>query len=156
MLVNLGIALRGLGRHVEATEVSRAALQLPCDSSTPDHVLWLALEERIDGRPGAWATRLFTTSTADTKSARFLRELERALGLVQSASPDRRLEAFLKAKHSITAVAKAASPIVDDRGAVFATYRRVVRRLAQQRGDLRAWLWAWGRCIGALRWRPRR
>ena len=59
MLINLVLALRGLGREADAGRVSRHALGLPADSCTPLHrPLACPWTSSLEGRSGEASARL--------------------------------------------------------------------------------------------------
>lgn len=58
MLHNLGLALRREDLRSQAMRVNAAALGLPADDTTPDHALWLSLDELVDGTTPTAVERL--------------------------------------------------------------------------------------------------
>ena len=93
MLINLVLALRGLGREADAGRVSRHALGLPADSCTPLHGLWLSLDELIEGRSGEASARLDGIDASSLRPTnRYLHGLALILATA-SSTPPRRLAA---------------------------------------------------------------
>lgn len=150
MLINLVIALRALGRDVEANQASQQALALPGDYTTVYHRLWLTLDEVLEGRPGV-VDPLAGTSAADLDPThRFLYALLQGLCSVQQAGPADRRPAFFAALRQWQQAAVQCSPLHQDRPAVARSYRRCVRRLARDCRAMTATLWSWWRCLFPL------
>lgn len=79
-LLNLALALRHLRREPEAREVSRAALELPPDSSTVAHRTWLAFDTLLAGAATGAELRELRSEEAGSYY-RFLQALALALAL---------------------------------------------------------------------------
>jgi hypothetical protein len=95
MLSDLTIALHARKRDSEAIGVSRLALELPPDQSTPNHQLWIAFEEALAGRVELASALLEETSAARLEPYfKSLRALVVAVLAVHAAPPAQRKKAF--------------------------------------------------------------
>jgi tetratricopeptide (TPR) repeat protein len=146
MLINLVLALRGLGRLAEARRVGEHTLKvLRPDYTTPYHEVWLTLDEAVDGDTAAAAQRLAAMDQRKLDDYyQVIRTLAECVLQVRQASPPERGGAFNEARRRLLALAARSEPIQHDR-ALRAAYRRCVRRLAADRGGLKAALWGWRR-----------
>jgi tetratricopeptide (TPR) repeat protein len=150
MLINLAIALRGLGDHTSANPVSRRALELPSDYTSKYHRLWLALDEALAGNPDAAREGLNNLDTASCDvTHKYVHRLVETLLSVQQAAPAERSSAFRRARKQLDDATRTMVPLNDDRRALLVSYRRCVRRLALDRGGVPAFVWSHWRC-----WRP--
>jgi hypothetical protein len=103
MLLHLVLALRHLRREPEAREVGAAALELPEDTGTLSHVIWLAFDEQLAG--GEWDEELFQMDVSEAGSFYIcLHSLVRALML------QRDLPASFAKIRSLVASARSAQP----------------------------------------------
>ena len=95
MLSSLAIALHARKRETVALEVSRAALELTPDRSTPHHQLWLAFEEALAERTES-ASSLFAEAGSGPDEPRFkaLRALVVAILSVESTPVAQRRKIF--------------------------------------------------------------
>jgi tetratricopeptide (TPR) repeat protein len=150
MLVNLAIALRGLGDDAQANRVSRQALELPDDYTSKFHRVWLALDEALAGQSDAALERLadLDPSSFDV-THKYVHYLIDVMLSLQRAAPAERPSAFRRARRQLDDAVRTMVPLNDDRRALLAVYRRCVRRLARDRGGVPALLWSRWRC-----WRP--
>jgi tetratricopeptide (TPR) repeat protein len=152
MLINLVLALRALGRDDEANRVSRRALELHPDYTTPYHLIWLALDELIDGEGGEFAGKLegLDRSRFDATN-RYLWWLAEVLLKRCSTEPDVRARARDTTVGSLGSLRRQAVIPPEDYGAVLRTYRRAVRRMAADYGPARRPFWALARRFQAPR-----
>jgi tetratricopeptide (TPR) repeat protein len=147
MLLNLVLALRGLERTDEAFRVGEHALGLPeNDFTTPYHETWLAVDEALAGQVEAAAERLEGVDADELDPYHRLLRLwaEVVLEVAKSKEGGR---AFDAARRRLRESAGALEKVRHD-PALLLTYRRVVRRIAQACGGVRAMVWA--------RWRSSR
>jgi tetratricopeptide (TPR) repeat protein len=150
MLMNLVFALRSAGRHAEANAVSRHALTLPADHDSDAHRVWLAFDEALAGRAAEGLRGLegVATDSLDT-SHRFIYGLVEVLAKVQGGADGRRA-VFTAGRRRLVELAKACSPVPQNRLVVRAAYRVAVRRLGCDVGGLGARLWALWRWFGPV------
>jgi tetratricopeptide (TPR) repeat protein len=150
MLVNLAISLRGIRDDAQANRVSRQALELHSDRTSPYHRVWLALDEALTGNSAAARKGIedIEPQSLDV-THKYVHRLIEVLLSVQEAPPAERSSAFRKARQQLDDAVRTMVPLNDDRRALLATYRRCVRRLAHDRGGMPAMLWSRWRC-----WRP--
>lgn len=99
MLLNRALSLRTLNRDTEAAQVSRHALALRGDKSTPKHALWLAADAALTGNT-AEAQQYLNRSDFDLMPPfyQFLHHLVTGLTRVQAASVTGRTETFAQAR----------------------------------------------------------
>jgi tetratricopeptide (TPR) repeat protein len=149
MLINLAIALRGLGRVEEAVRVHRHALTLEQHDFTLDfHHVWLALEDALAGDAKAAALRMEDVDRDGLDSYHaWLAELLDAVLRVDGAASWERATALRQSRALLAARVQTSEPMLNDRAAV-RTYRRCVRRMGQRCGAA-GLAWAAWRC-----WRP--
>ena len=150
MFINLAIALRGIGDNAQANRVSRRALELTSDYTSEYHRVWLALDEALTGNStaaGEWFNDVKTDALDVTH--KYVHRLVETLLSVQQAAPAERSSAFRRARQQLDDAMRTMVPLNDDRRALLAAYRRCVRRLAQDRGGVPAFVWSRWRC-----WRP--
>ena len=150
MFINLAIALRGIGDNAQANRVSRRALELTSDYTSEYHRVWLALDEALTGNStaaGEWFNDVKTDALDVTH--KYVHRLVETLLSVQQAAPAERSSAFRRARQQLDEAVRTMVPLNDDRRALLAAYRRCVRRLAQDRGGVPAFVWSRWRC-----WRP--
>jgi len=150
MLINLAIALRGIGDDAQANRVSRRALELTSDYTSKYHRVWLALDEVLSGNSAAAAEWLqdVKDSSLDV-THKYVHRLLEALLSVQQAAPVERSSAFRHARQQLDDAVRTMVPLNEDRRALLAAYRRCVRRMALDRGGVPAFVWSRWRC-----WRP--
>jgi tetratricopeptide (TPR) repeat protein len=150
MLVNLAIALRGLGDDAQANRASRQALELPEDYTSKYHRVWLALDEALCGRTDAALEQLKGVDVSGLDvTHKYVHYLIELLLSVQRAPSEERSSAFRIARQKLDDSVGTMVPLNDDRRALMRTYRLCVRRLAHDRGGVPALLWSRWRC-----WRP--
>jgi len=151
MLINLVLALRGLGDDAQANRVSQRALELPEDYTSNYHRLWLALDEALAGRANEARSRLKDVDTASLDGThKYVYGLVETLLLVQQATAAEQPVVFRRVRRQLAETARTMGPLKDDRLALMATYRRCVRRLAYDRGGMTALLWSWWRRLRPL------
>jgi hypothetical protein len=145
MLINLAISLRGLGDDAQANRVSRRALELPADYTTPYHRTWLAFDDALAGATAAAAEGLGGLDVSPFDAThKYVHRMVEALLAVQQAAPPERGAACARARRQLDEAEKAFAPLTDDRPALLQAYRRCVRRLAKDGGGLSARVWsAW-------------
>ena len=99
MLHNVAQALRVTGAASEAVEVSRAALRMRGDQTTPEHSVWIACAEAIDGQTDSARDRLATVTHSELKAQpRVVHALATALIAVQTSEPGTRREVYNRHK----------------------------------------------------------
>jgi tetratricopeptide (TPR) repeat protein len=152
MLINLAISLRGLKDPEQANRVSRQALELPEDYTSPYHRTWLAFDAALAGDTAAANEELQRLEDVEDfdNTHQYVHRMVQALLSVQQVAPAERGAAFLKARQQLAEAEKSLAPLKDDRLALLQSYRRCVRRLARDGGGLAGQLWSHYR-----RWRPR-
>jgi tetratricopeptide (TPR) repeat protein len=153
MLMVLAIALRCQQRIVDAVRIHRAALALPhLDSTTPMHLLWLAVDSALIGSTHS-AREMLGLIEIDQldQPHRLVYAMADAVVQVQAAPPAERAAAFHRAKAALAqAVAEVDDMPVDI--AIVQTYHASVSRIARDAGTLRAKLWAlWQRWLPPLK-----
>src|SRR5262249_25845548 len=138
-------------REPEANAVSRYALALPADDTTPYHGLWLAVDAALAGETAAAAKRLDGADPASWDAThRFVHALVAGLVAVQEAAPRDRPGVLGAVRRKLRDAAAACTPMVEDRRAVWRTYRRCVLRLGRDGGTIAGKLWAWSRWLEPL------
>ncbi len=155
ILANLVIALRALGRDGEAADASRRALELPPESATVYHRIWLALDDALAGRAPAADVLAGTPVGQLDRTHQFLYALLQAVRSVQAAAPGERKAALASARKALAEAAARCAPMPLDREAVRRTYLRCVRRLARDAGGVTARFWGWWRSLSPLLPAPR-
>ncbi len=152
MLINLVLSLRALGRLDEANRVSRRAMELPPDYTTPYHVTWLALDDLLDGNGREFVDRLdgLDRSSFDATN-QYLFTLAELLRKRRQAEPVDRSHVRKSASREFSALNQKTSIPAEDYGAVLRTYRRAVRRLAADYGPGRRFFWTLIRRLQAPR-----
>jgi tetratricopeptide (TPR) repeat protein len=150
MLLNLAIALRGLGWLDEARRVHRHALEhAQPDATNAYHECWLVLDDALARRAEAVQDYLARGEPGGLDGYHYLiATCARAL-LVTITAPDKGY-AFDEARHQLAQAARTIEP-VDHDPALRKTYRRVVWQIAANCGGLRHRLWAlWRMCRPVL------
>jgi len=147
MLLNLVYALRGLHRDGQANKVSHRALELQPDHCTPYHVLWLALDDLLDGDGRAARSRFdgLDPSTFEANKS-YLYRLARLLLDLDEARPDVPREERRKASRELASIGRTLAFKVSTHAAVLHLYHRAVRSMAQDYGPVRGCVWS------LLRW----
>ena len=131
MLVNLVLALRALGRDAEAGRVSRHAVELPTDHCTPQHTLWLALDDLLEGRADKATVRLKGLDPAPFKATcRYVHGLTQILLDVEHADAASRRRAVFSARRKLLSLNRKSLIPSEDYAIVLRTFRRAVLRLA--------------------------
>src|SRR6185312_5371121 len=105
------------------------------DYTSKYHQVWLALDEALSGNSaaaGEWIKDVKPDSLDVTH--KYVDTLLEVLLSVQKAAPAERSSAFRTARQQLDDAVRTMVPLNDDRRALLATYRRCVRRLAQDRG----------------------
>ncbi|HEY7310169.1 MAG TPA: tetratricopeptide repeat protein [Gemmataceae bacterium] len=150
MLINLVLSLRGIGDDAQANAVSRQALELKPDYTTPYHRTWLAFDAALIGdSDGALERMKGLDVSAFDKTHQYVHCMIEAILEVRQASPRERGAAFAHARQCLCEAARTLAPLKDDRLALLRSYRRCVHRLAHDRGGMPARIWSRWRC-----WRP--
>jgi tetratricopeptide (TPR) repeat protein len=141
MLINLAMALRGVGRDEEA----RAVHEFAIDKARPDpsrtyHEAWLALDAAL-ARKAELAQDYFARTDLSGADAytHLITTFARAV-LVTVTAADKTY-AFAEARHQLTQAARTISPLLHYT-AVYKAYRRVVWKVAANSGGLGRKLWA--------------
>jgi hypothetical protein len=147
MLVNLAIALRGIGHEEEARQVSEHALTLPRDYTSAFHEVWLCLDDAFAGDLPALDDRLQKLPRAELDPFHaFVAALVDALKQMQEADLEDRDGVFHDLRGRLAQAASESEPVTLER-ALYRSYRDCVRHLAAMRGGLFATLWGmWRRC----------
>ena len=140
-LFELTLALRCCGRFDWAHQVSLDAIALPADETTPGHQLWLAWDYACAGeyqRARKWLAELDQEQL--TEFYVYLYGLVQAMLAMDPAMPGDAAERFDEARGYLK---EAQSRLLGlhPRGFPRKLYRRSLRRVAEARGGLRAWLW---------------
>lgn len=141
MLFPVTLILRQLDRIDEAYQASRKALTLGNDATTPDHQVFVALEEALNGRTteAAFLLREVEPEDLDDITRLYFHFAEALLSVQQSGSASR-LAAFQDARAKVDeAIASYAPKEANDD--LMRTYRRWVSRLAKEAGGLLGWGW---------------
>lgn len=149
MLMNLILALRGLERPDEASRISQYVMDnLEDGYAASYHDTWLLVEEALAGDTKTAAEHLEAVDPEDLDSYhQLLRLWVEVLLEVQKTPPAERGRAFDDARRRMHQSATAISSVRQDPALVI-TYRRFIRRIAQECGGLRAMVWG--------RWRSSR
>lgn len=133
MLFNLALAKRRLGDDAGSTEVSRAALAMPPDHTSADHALWVAFEDAAAGRTKAAGARLYAIDREGLPPlGQFVHAATEAMLVLQEAPPDRREEAYPKAREFL-AWAATVLPTYEADPALHRVYDRANARLLRDR-----------------------
>jgi tetratricopeptide (TPR) repeat protein len=142
MLYPAALAFRMLDRLDEAYAVSRKALTLPDeDTSTPDHQVWVALEDALKGRAQEAAAVLTQIDPDDLDDLpRLFFVLADSLVAVQRAAPGQATAAFAEAKKKAEEALASYAP-KEPNDDLSRTYRRWAARLAKDAGGFGAWAW---------------
>jgi tetratricopeptide (TPR) repeat protein len=148
MLYPAALTFRILDRVNEADQVSRKALSLPEeDATTPDHRVWVALENALNGRTPEAAVLIAQIDPEDLDDLpRLFLVLADALVAVQRAARASRSAAFADAKRKAKEALVSYAPIVPNPDLI-RTYRRWVARLAKDAGGFNAWIWGLWKCL---------
>jgi tetratricopeptide (TPR) repeat protein len=142
MLVNLVLALRGFGRDAEAARASRRALELAQDHSRAHHVLWLALDDLLEGRADEASAALDGLDPEPFDATdRYLYEVGLILQGVECAEPVERRRAAVLARREFMALNRRAVVSRADHAAVKRASHRAHRRLASHARPWRRWAW---------------
>jgi tetratricopeptide (TPR) repeat protein len=139
--------LRTLGWDAEANRVhGQAVAHSGAVDTIACHQVWLALDEALSGNPPSARAHLATLDPAVLDPDHvYLHALLEAILLVQEANPSERTVAFDTARQRFEGTSVDQFRL-DHREAILPTYRRAVRRLAQEVGGMRARMWSWWRC----------
>ncbi len=142
MLGNLVLALRARGQVDVARTVSKHALDLPADNSTPNHTLWLALENILEGNLNA-ATEALKGIRPDSLDAtfRFLFELVTLLVTQAQASSEDRRRVFAATNRDLAALSYRAQIPIEDHKAILDAYRRAIRHMRRDQGGFSGHFW---------------
>ena len=142
MLYPASIAFRMCDRMDDAYRVSRKALTNPdADTCTPDHQVFVALEDALNGRTNEAAVLLSDIEPEDLDDVpRLFLILAATLVAVQRAPANTRSAAFADAKKKAEEAFNNYAPKTphDD---LTRTYRRWTARLAKDAGSLSSWAW---------------
>lgn len=142
MLINLALAMRGLGRYAEAQEISRHSLaQAAPDYTTPFHETWLLFDNALAGNTKA-VRQYFDEHDAAQLDAnhQWIAALSRAL-LYTLQRPETEA-AFDDARRHLAQTAKAIRDPIDRDAAFAVAYRKCVRQIAGNCGGLQPMLWS--------------
>ncbi len=150
MLLNLVIALRAAAKDEEANHVSRLALELKEDATTPYHRIWLAVDEALNESSATDGYLVAIEQANLDVTHRFLKVLVQALRKVQKAEPAERGKLFPEVRQMLSQTASECTPLITDRPAVERTYVRCVQRLAKDCGGVLPGLWAFWRTMFPL------
>ena len=141
MLYPAALTFRMLDRMEEAYAVSQKALMSPADdTTTPDHQVWVAIEDALNGRSTEAAGLLLQIEPEDLDDLPHLYFiLAEALVAVQRAGANRAAAFAAAKKKAEDALASFApkEPNID----LMRTYRRWTARLAKDAGGLSGWAW---------------
>jgi tetratricopeptide (TPR) repeat protein len=147
MLVNAIEGLRALGRDEEAAEASRAALALPPGYGQHLHHLWLAADEILGDNLPAARQHLDQAKTDKLDDDwQFQLALVEALVEMAEAPPAEAGPVFRSVRRKV-ARARAGYKAWTHEPARRRLYRRVLAKIARQRGTFAARLWHWLRWI---------
>lgn len=141
MLLPAALTFRMLQREEEAYAVSRRALMLPGDTCTPDHQVFVALEDALNGRTpeaGAVLGQIEPEDLDDVPRLFFV--FAETLIAVQRAQPENRKAAFAEARLKVEDALGSFAP-KESHADLSRTYRRWVDRLSKDAGGLGAWCW---------------
>lgn len=140
MLHPAALTFRMLNRMDEAFAVSRRALKAPTDDhTTPDHQVWVALEEALNGNTTQAASLLLQIEPEDLDDLpRLYFAFAETLVLVQRAA--NRAAAFNEAKKKVDEALASFAPKEPNED-LTRTYRRWTTRVAKDAGTLSAWAW---------------
>lgn len=141
MLHPAALAFRMLDRMEDAYAVSRKALLAPVnDTSTPDHQVWVALEDALNGKATEAAGLLRQIEPEDLDDVpRLFFVLAETLVAVQRATGNRSALFHEAKKKADEALANFAPKEPNDD--LTRTYRRWTARLAKEAGGLSGWVW---------------
>ncbi len=104
MLQNLIASLRELGRDTTALEASRKALTLPRDQTTPQHQLWIALDEVSRGETDSARSAVAEMRDHELSTyTRALLQIIRSVLEVQAAAPDRQSRKYKEERQKLRA-----------------------------------------------------
>jgi len=143
MMLPAAVAYRNLHRHADAARVSRKALELTkSDASTFDHLVFMALEEALEGNKTELAASLLKQVDPEDLDdiPRVLFVLAETLLSVQRAAPADRAKVFDEARTRADEVIALYAPkeAVPD---LTSSYQRWARQLASDAGGVKAWAW---------------
>jgi cellulose synthase operon protein C len=141
MLLNRSAGLRQMGRYEESAEISRHALTLDRDYSSPQHAIWILYQCRISNKPDdPLAASIYQSSDLDrlTGYYRYMMELANAMQVAAdiSLSAKERLQTAAKAHRR----AIAAYPSVLKSRLSLRIYTRARWKCVQSIGGM-AYLW---------------
>jgi tetratricopeptide (TPR) repeat protein len=141
MLHPAALTFRMLNRLEEAYAASRKALMIPVDdTTTPDHQVWVALEDALNGRAAEAAALLHQVEPEDLDDLpRLFFVLAETLAAVQRAVSNRSA-AFSEAKRKAEEALANFAPKEANED-LTRTYRRWTARIAKDAGGLSAWAW---------------
>lgn len=141
MLLPAALALRMLDRMDEAVAVSRKALRLPGDAATPEHLVYVALDDALSGRTAEAASLVGEIDSEDLDDVpRLLFAFAETLLAVQRAGPGARAAAFHEAKKNVEEAIASLAP-KEPNADLTRSYRRWTIRISQDAGSLTAWAW---------------
>jgi tetratricopeptide (TPR) repeat protein len=145
MLLNLVLALRGLGRFGEARRVSQFVVsKLVPDFTSRYHELWLILDDGLDGKEQVLQA-YFDRHEVDEFDPNHQWVAALASALLATLKKRNKTAAFAAARRLLVEAAASIQPI--DRDLVFeVAYKKTVRGIADNCGGARAKLWQWWRC----------
>ncbi|APR85734.1 TPR domain protein [Minicystis rosea] len=130
MLAPLVSALRAWMRTARATAVSRHALTLPADASTPLHRAWIAFEESIAGDTAAAQRELSLLPEELAGEPLQVASMARAVTRIQSAKRRKRPALLQDSRNDLLVAAPAGSPLVA-RSSMSDAHLRARRRIAR-------------------------
>jgi tetratricopeptide (TPR) repeat protein len=141
MLFHLALGHRSVGQFEEAYQIHLRAKMLPADASSPQHALWLAVEEALRGEPRVAQTWLNQASKHPGEAPdRFLAKLARAL--LTATDPTTRAEAGGDAGMlRLLGEVRSELPLYNKQPAFRSIYRRAIRCIRGERRGLGAVGW---------------
>ena len=158
MLLNRAVSLRNLNRDAESTQVSRHAVSLRSDNSTPKHTLWLASDAALAGETTSAQQSLSRVELAEQPAFyQFLHHLVTALVKVQSAAPAAKAGAFAQARQHVREGMKA-FPAFAQNTLMQRVFPQMIRQIARDSKQPLAPAWMGVQCLLILplrKWKPR-
>ncbi|TAJ17750.1 MAG: tetratricopeptide repeat protein [Planctomycetota bacterium] len=147
MLLNLTVSLRNLQRDDEALDVNRSAAAMKPDHSTPQHLLWIALDACLRGDHPRGAAIVREIRTHELAAyAKALHAIVHAVLAVHSApDPDRR-RVLDEQRTRLDPTASSVSPHAASlrEFVLFRARQRALRAMYLAAGQpVRAWLYGW-------------
>ncbi|QEL16126.1 tetratricopeptide repeat protein [Limnoglobus roseus] len=144
MLQALADSLRAQDRDAEATDVAKAAAQMPGPPAVlADFRGWLALEAAVAGHAEEAGTLLSSIDRVGLPDrVRLVVAVAEALVMVQRAGPEAKPAAFSDAKEHLHAAAGACAA-ADVPPGLARWFKVATKRLAADTGGFAAKLWAW-------------